>query len=109
MSDPDTRKALVHLAIGLLFGYTIGFLFVTLGEETLVYYIGGMILLFSMLLTLVVILGGFAIYWDMKKRSGNGIMGTVICKYDAFVGRVAGTENEYSIEEFEDDLENYNR
>lgn len=109
MSDQDTRKALVHLAVGLIFGYTIGFLFVSIGEQSLIYYIGGMILIFSMLLTLVAVFGAFAIYWDMKKRSGNGIMGTVICKYDAFVSKVAGTETTYTAQDFEDDLEKYNR
>lgn len=104
MNNKDSRKTIINLAVGLLFGYSIGFALVVLGDSSVLYYAGGMLLLFSIILSLMLVLSLFALYWDIKKVSGSGPMGHVIHKYDEAVTRLASTSKEPDIDiDYEED------
>lgn len=92
MYDTDSRRALANLTVGLVLGYTIGFIFVVIGQQTILYYTGGLILLFSILLTLVWGLSLLTLLFDMK-RAQNGIVGKVIQKYDSIISTIIGEED----------------
>ena len=98
MNDKDSRKSIINLSVGLVLGYSIGFLFVLLGQSTMFYYLGGLILLFSIILSIILMFGLIALYWDIKKENGSGIMGTLINKYDSKVTKIAATSKESSID-----------
>lgn len=104
MNNADSRRTIINLAVGLLFGYSIGFLLVVLGKSTVLYYAGGMLLLFSIILSIMFILSLFALYWDLKKASGSGPMGHIIHRYDEAVTKLASTGKEPEIDiEYEED------
>lgn len=94
MHNTDSRRAIINLAVGLVFGYSIGFLFVLLGKSTILYYLGGMLLLFSIILSLILILSLAAIYWDIKKETKSGVIGSIIYKYDDVVTSIASESKE---------------
>jgi len=98
MNSKNSRRAIINLTVGLMLGYSIGFLFVLLGQSTMFYYLGGLILLFSIILSIMLMFALAALYWDIKKENGSGIMGKLITKYDSKVTKIATTSKESSID-----------
>lgn len=98
MKNSDSRRDIVNLAVGLTFGYSIGFILVLLGGSSILYYLGGLLLLFSLIASLIFILSLAAMYWDIKKQTKKGLLGRMICRYDQMVSSVASIPEETSMD-----------